>query len=78
MYKYHKKLEISSFQYLKKDFDSIVPKSPMDVGRTNLFQIDIPTTGPPTPCALYQIPLKYQNSSMGKFGYTMQDAYLKA
>ena len=29
------------------EFDSIVSKSFTDVERTNLFKMDIPTTGPP-------------------------------
>ena len=32
---------------LEGDYNSIVLKSPMDVGKTNLFQTDIPTTGHP-------------------------------
>ena len=31
---------------LQDKFDSIVSKSPIDVRRTNLFNMDIPTTGP--------------------------------
>ena len=60
MHKYCKKLEISSLHYLKKDFDSILSKSPIDVGRTNIFQMVIMTTGPPIACKPYPIPLKYQ------------------
>ena len=41
---------------LEKDYHSIVSKSSMDVGRTNLFQMDIPTTGPPIACKPYPIP----------------------
>ena len=33
----------------------------MDVGRTNLFQVDNPTVGLPIAHKLYVIPLKYQN-----------------
>ena len=42
-------------------YNSIISKSPMDVGRTNLFQVDIPTAGLPITHKLYPIPLKYQN-----------------
>ena len=42
------------------DYNSIMSKSPMDVGRTNLFQMDIPTAGPPIACKPYTISLKYQ------------------
>ena len=37
--------ELSSL--LVGDYDGIDSKSQMDVGTTNLFQIDIPTMGPP-------------------------------
>ena len=30
---------------LEGEYNSIISKSPMDVGRTNLFQMDIPTMG---------------------------------
>ena len=45
---------------LEEDYNSIVSKSPTDVGRTNLFKIDISTAGLPIACKLYLIPLKYQ------------------
>ena len=45
---------------LQGDYNSSESKSPMDVGRTNLFPMDIPTTGPPIACKLYPIPLKHQ------------------
>ena len=41
-------------------FNSTISKSPMDVRRSNLFQMDIPITGPQVACQLYPIPLKYQ------------------
>ena len=31
---------------LESEFDSVNSKSSTDVGRTNLFEIDVPTTGP--------------------------------
>ena len=45
---------------LEKDYNSIVSNLLMDVGRTNLFQMDIQTAGPPIACKPYPIPLKYQ------------------
>ena len=45
---------------LQNKFDSIVTNSTTDVGRTNLFYIAIPTTGPPIAHKPYSIPLKYQ------------------
>ena len=45
---------------LEKDLDSNVSKSSMDVGRTNLFKVNIATIGPLTACNPYPIPLKCQ------------------
>ena len=45
---------------LTGDYNCIVSKSPMDVGRTNLFQMDIQTAGPPISCKLCPVSLKYQ------------------
>ena len=45
---------------LEGKYNSIMSKSPMDVGRTNLFQMDIPTMGPPVAHKSYPISLKYQ------------------
>ena len=45
---------------LKGKFKSIISKSTMAVGRTNLFQMDIPTLGSPVACKPYPILLKYQ------------------
>ena len=45
---------------LKGNTVSSFPRSPTDVGRTNLFQMDIPTMGLPTACQPYQLLLKYQ------------------
>ena len=46
---------------VEKEFDSIVSKSStdVDVGRTNLFKMDIPSTGPPIAHKPYPYPLKY-------------------
>ena len=45
---------------LEGDYNSIVLKSPMVVGRRNLFQMDIPATGPLITWKPYPISLKYQ------------------
>ena len=45
---------------LEVEYNSIISKSPMDVRRTNLFQIDNPTVGPPVTCKPYPDPLEYQ------------------
>ena len=69
--------EISSLHYMG-DYNSIVLKSPMDVGKVNLFQMDIPTAGSPVACKPYPILLKYKEFIERKYRYwKMQDAYLK-
>ena len=45
---------------LEGDYISIILKSPMDEGRTNLFQMDIQTMALPIACKLYPVLLKYQ------------------
>ena len=45
---------------LEVEYSIIISKLPMDVGRTNLFLMDIPMTGPPVTHKPYPIPLKYQ------------------
>ena len=44
------------FLLIEADHSNIVSNSPMDVGRTNIFQMDIPTTGPELACKPYPIP----------------------
>ena len=46
---------------LQEEYNSIISKSPTHVGRTNLFQMDIPTTGLPIAHKPYPILLKYQD-----------------
>ena len=38
---------------LQGEYSNIISMSPMHVGRTNLFQKDIPTIGPPFACKPY-------------------------
>ena len=42
-------------------FTGIISKSPTDFGRTNLIEMDLPTTGPPVSTKPYTIPLKYKS-----------------
>ena len=44
----------------EKNWD-IVSKSVMDIGRTNLIELDIPTEGPCVSCRPYSILLKYRD-----------------
>ena len=43
---------------LNSNFTGIISKSPADFGRTNLTEMDLPTTGPPVSTKPYTIPLK--------------------
>ena len=45
---------------LEREYYSIISKSPTDVRRTNLFEMDIPTMGLPVVCKPHPILLKYQ------------------
>ena len=46
---------------LNSKFTGIISKSPADFGRTNLIEMDLPTTGPPVSTKPYTIPLKYKS-----------------
>ena len=48
-------------------FSGIISKSPMDFGRTNLIEMDLPTTGPPIATKPYTIPLKYKSFVNNEF-----------
>ena len=59
---------------LEVDYDNLLLKSPMDVGRKKCLQIDIPTAGP-TAQKPYPILLKYQKFIDEENGFwKMQDA----
>ena len=45
---------------LEGEYNSIISKSPTDVRRTNLFQMDLPAMGLPVAHKPYSILLKYQ------------------
>ena len=46
-------------QMFNSQFAYIISQSSADFGRTNLVQIDLPTTGQPVASKSYTIPLKY-------------------
>ena len=46
---------------LTSKFKGIISKSPADFGRTNLIEMELPTTEPPVSKKLYTIPLKYKS-----------------
>ena len=46
---------------LTSKFTGIISKSPADFGRTNLIEMDLPTTGTPVSTKPYTIPLKYKS-----------------
>ena len=43
----------------KKKYLHIISQNAMDIGRTNLIELDIPMEGPPITSKPYTIPLKY-------------------
>ena len=46
---------------LNSKFSKIISKSPTDFRRTNLIEMDLPTTRPPVSTKAYTIPLKYKS-----------------
>ena len=46
---------------LNSKFTGIISMSPADFGRTNLIEMDLPTTGPPISTKPYTIPVKYKS-----------------
>ena len=46
---------------LTSKFAEIISKSSAHFGRTNLIEMDLPTTGPPVSMKPYTIPLKYES-----------------
>ena len=46
---------------LTSTFTGIISKSPADFGRTNLIEMDLPTTGPPVSTKPYTIPFRYKS-----------------
>ena len=46
---------------LNNEFTCIISKSATDFSRTNLVEMDLPTTGPPVATKPYTIPLKYKS-----------------
>ena len=48
-------------EMLNNEFTSIISKSSTDFGRTNLVEMNLPTTGLPVMSKPYTIPLKYRS-----------------
>ena len=46
---------------LTSKFTGVTSKSPAEFGRTNMIEMDMPTTGPPVSTKPYTIPLKYKS-----------------
>ena len=46
---------------LNNECTCIISKSAADFSRTNLVEMDLPTTGPPIAIKPYTIPLKYKS-----------------
>ena len=51
----------SKLNAMLHNFSCIISKSPTDFGRTNLVEMDLPTTGPPVTTKPFTIPLKYKS-----------------
>ena len=49
-------------ELLDAKYTNIVSKTAIDIGRTNLIELDIPTEGPPIASKPYAVPLKYCES----------------
>ena len=47
------------WEVLDITYANIVSQTAMDIGRTNLIELDIPTEGPPIPLKPYTVPLNY-------------------
>ena len=44
---------------LERKYLNVISQNVMDIGRTNLIELDIPVEGPPIASKLYTVPLKY-------------------
>ena len=51
----------SKLNTMLNNFTCIISKTSRDFGRTNLVEMDLPTTGPPVATKPYTIPLKYKS-----------------
>ena len=51
--------EQSSKELLYKKYPQIISQNTMDIGRTNLIELDIPTEGPPIASKPYTVLLRY-------------------
>ena len=54
---------------LTSKFTGVISKSPPGFGRTNLIEMDLPTTGPPVSTKPYTISLKYKSLSLMKLNF---------
>ena len=61
MQMFHQRYNTSYILCSPANFSGIISKSPTDFGRTNLIEMDLPTTGPPASTKPYTIPLKYKS-----------------
>ena len=46
-------------ELLDQKYINIISQTAMDIGRTNLIELDMPTEGPPVASKPYTVPLKY-------------------
>ena len=57
----HQRYKTNLHTMLTSKFSGIISKSPTDFGRTNIIEMDLPTTGPPVSTKPYTIPLKHKS-----------------
>ena len=61
---------------LTSKFIDIISKSPTDFGRTNLIEVDLPTSGPPVSTKPYTIPLKYKSFTNNEIKHLKDGGYI--
>ena len=61
MQMFHPGIQHKLHTIFNNEFIYIISNSPTDFGRTNLVEMDLPTTGPPISTNPYTMPLKYKS-----------------
>ena len=59
MQTFQKRSDQNSGDLLERKYLNIISQNMMDIGRTNLIELDIPMEGLPIASKLYMVPLKY-------------------
>ena len=56
----HEEARARPKELLEKKYTNIISKSPTDISRTNLLELDLPTQGLPIASKPYSVPLMYR------------------